>query len=172
MNKYKYILNQNHNLPLLGYSAIIGLAAGLVTSLYRIVLTYLEEYSFMAYGFIHNHPLLILPAFIVLGGMGYGVGILIKKYKMSSGSGIPQIKGILTGYFKVSWLGTLIAKFVGGSAAMAAGLSLGREGPSIQIGASLGQGIGGKLVKNNNDRRILIASGASAGLAAAFNAPL
>ncbi|MCL2826487.1 MAG: chloride channel protein [Eggerthellaceae bacterium] len=163
---------QKHNLPLLGYAAVIGLAAGLVTSLYRFILTYLETFSIAAYGYISQHAALILPAFIVLAAMGLGTGALIKKYRMASGSGIPQIKGVLTGYLKANWLSTLIAKFVGGAVAMAAGLSLGREGPSIQIGASVAAGIGNKLVKNESDRRILMASGASAGLSAAFNAPL
>lgn len=55
---------------------------------------------------------------------------------------------------------------------MLGGLSLGREGPSVQLGASMGQMVGEKLAQTERHRRILIASGASAGLAAAFNAPL
>jgi len=159
-------------LPLLGYSAIIGLAAGLVATMYRFVLTYLEEYSVKAYGYVSDHILLIVPAFALLALAGYGIGILIDKHRMLSGSGIPQVKGILMGYFKMNWLSTMVGKFFGGCVSMLAGLSLGREGPSIQIGASMAQGISDKMAATDEEKSILVASGASAGLAAAFNAPL
>ena len=55
---------------------------------------------------------------------------------------------------------------------MFAGLSLGREGPSVQLGASMGQMVSSRLAETERHKRILIASGASAGLSAAFNAPL
>jgi H+/Cl- antiporter ClcA len=91
---------------------------------------------------------------------------------MISGSGIPQVKGVIMGYFKNNWLSTLIAKFFGGAVSILAGLSLGREGPSIQLGACVAQGVGDKLAASRTEKKVLIASGASAGLAAAFNAPL
>jgi len=159
-------------LPLLGYSAVIGLAAGLVTTLYRFALTHLEEYSVKAYGYVSDHILLIIPTFALLALAGYGTGILIDKNRMLSGSGIPQVKGVLMGYFKVNWLSTMIGKFFGGCVSMLAGLSLGREGPSIQIGASMAQGVSDKMAVTDEEKSILVASGASAGLAAAFNAPL
>ena len=56
--------------------------------------------------------------------------------------------------------------------AVGAGLSLGREGPSIQLGAAIGQGFSRTLGRLRIEERYLITSGASAGLAAAFNAPL
>lgn len=110
--------------------------------------------------------------FIALGTAGYITGILINKFKMIGGSGIPQVKGIILGYFKNNWLGTLIAKFLGGIISITAGLSLGREGPSIQIGSCVAEGVGNKLASSRQEKKILMASGASAGLAAAFNAPL
>ena len=172
INDYKNLLSDSAKFPLLGYSAVIGVAAGLVASLFRLVLIYMEDWSIEAYSFISGHTILVPPAFILLAVMGYLTGVMLKRYKMAGGSGIPQIKGILMGYFKMGWLSTLIAKFVGGAGAMLAGLSLGREGPSIQLGAAVAQGIGGRLAKSDHEKRILIASGACAGLAAAFNAPL
>ena len=59
-----------------------------------------------------------------------------------------------------------------GALGILAGLSLGREGPSIQLGACVAQGLGDKISDTRAERKILIASGAGAGLAAAFNAPL
>jgi H+/Cl- antiporter ClcA len=172
INDYKSLLAGNSRLPLLGYSALVGLGAGLAASLFRLLLTYMEELSLNAYGYIASHAALIPLAFVALAAMGYATGLLLKKFKMIGGSGIPQVKGILTGYFKIGWIGSLLAKFFGGAVSMLAGLSLGREGPSIQIGAAAAQGIGEKLAKTDYEKRILIASGAGAGLSAAFNAPL
>lgn len=70
------------------------------------------------------------------------------------------------------WFFTLIKKFIGGVIAIFAGLSLGRGGPSIHLGACVAEGLGNKIGKNSMQRKILVASGASAGLAATFNVPI
>ena len=63
---------------------------------------------------------------------------MCKKEPMISGSGIPQVEGILTRKLKMNWLRVLFYKFVGGLICLCAGLSIGREGPSVQMGACVG----------------------------------
>jgi H+/Cl- antiporter ClcA len=172
-NNYKAVVNSDSkSLHTLYKSILVGLLVGIIISAYRLTLIGAEELSFRLYTYLRNHLVLMPIAFVVLGGAGYFVGILVSKYNMISGSGIPQVKGIIMGYFKSSWLGTLIAKFIGGAVSISGGLSLGREGPSIQLGACVAQGVGDKLAASRTEKKVLIASGASAGLAAAFNAPL
>lgn len=65
-----------------------------------------------------------------------------------------------------------LGKITAGALGIGAGLSLGREGPSIQIGAVAAQGLSRLMGRTRMEERYLITSGASAGLAAAFNAPL
>ena len=91
---------------------------------------------------------------------------------MISGSGIPQVEGILTRNLKINWFSVLMYKFVGGLICLCAGLSVGREGPSVQMGACIGEGVSKNLKNLDNEEKYLITSGASAGLSAAFNAPL
>ncbi len=172
-NNYKSAVNMDAaRLQILYKSILVGLLSGVATCLYRLLLMKAEVLSFMAYDYFRAHLLLIPLLFIVLGTGGYITGLLINKFKMIGGSGIPQVKGIILGYFKDNWLGTLIAKFLGGIISITAGLSLGREGPSIQIGSCVAEGVGNKLASSRQEKKILMASGASAGLAAAFNAPL
>ena len=91
---------------------------------------------------------------------------------MAAGSGIPQVKGALLGLIKMRWFHIMWVKLTAGIIGIGAGLSLGREGPSIQLGAVAAQGVSRLLGRTRMEERYLMTSGASAGLAAAFNAPL
>ena len=82
------------------------------------------------------------------------------------------MKGVILGFFKMKWFRILWVKITAGALGIGAGLSLGREGPSIQIGAVAAQGLSRLMGRTRMEERYLITSGASAGLAAAFNAPL
>lgn len=174
-NNYK-VLTDNYfqNILIVLKSLLVGVIAGGVVVLYRIVLKYSEQFAFLMYDFLRSHLALFPVALIILCLAGYFTGYLVSKNKMISGSGIPQLEGIMKGYFRnrKSWLHTLCTKFLGGAICIAGGLSLGREGPSIQLGACVAEGMGKQIGKGRHERRILMAGGASAGLAAAFNAPL
>jgi H+/Cl- antiporter ClcA len=174
-NNYKVLTdNYSQNIVIVLKSLIVGVIAGGVVILYRIALKQAEQFAFSMYDFLRGNLIFLPVAVIALCLAGYFAGYLVSKNKMISGSGIPQLEGIMKGYFKKrkSWLHTLCCKFVGGAICIAGGLSLGREGPSIQLGACAAEGLGKKLGKGRFERRILMAGGASAGLAAAFNAPL
>ena len=172
-NNYLKELNmEGQRISIIWKSALIGGAVALIVIAYRIVLGQMETLSFQIYGYVKNNPALLPAILIALAITGYGVGTLVKKNRAISGSGIPQVKGIILGYFNINWLNTLWSKFIGGALSVLAGLSVGREGPSIQLGACVAEGLGNKLCDTHTERKYMIASGAGAGLAAAFNAPL
>ena len=93
---------------------------------------------------------------------------LTRSEKDIKGSGIPQVEAELKGLMTLNWWGVLWKKYILGILAIASGLMLGREGPSIQLGAVGGKGISKWLKSSPVEERSLIASGAAAGLAAAF----
>ncbi|MFI3168439.1 MAG: ClC family H(+)/Cl(-) exchange transporter [Faecalibacterium sp.] len=163
---------EQRNVKIILISALIGVLAGLVSVLYRLMLSGAETLSYAMYDYVRGHLFLVPLLFIGLTALGLGIGALTRKYPLISGSGIPQLKAQITGYIGGRWCSTLFAKLIGGSAAIVAGLSLGREGPSIQLGACVADGIANKMTDDAAEKRIYLASGASAGLAAAFNAPL
>ena len=124
------------------------------------------------YAWLAQHPAWILPWFLVLIFIGLLLYWIVKRDGMTSGSGIPQIKGILLGRMDMNWARVLLLKFFGAVLGIGAGLSLGREGPSVQLGACLGQGLGRLTHRSYAESHYLLTAGAGAGLAAAFNAPL
>ncbi|KAI8453338.1 chloride channel [Phakopsora pachyrhizi] len=93
------------------------------------------------------------------------------------GSGIPEIKCILSGFVIVGYLGarTLIVKSVGLALVVASGLSLGKEGPFVHIGSCIGNlfvRMFPKFNRNEGKRREILSSACAAGVSAAFGAPI
>ena len=150
----------------------VGIITGLLIVLYRYSLEKTGVFVTSIYKVISIKPILILPWIIALIIIGYIVGLMVKHEPMISGSGIPQVEGVLLRKLNMKWWRVIIGKFIGGILSIGSGLSLGREGPSVQIGAAVGQGFSEVFKRVKIEEKYLITSGASAGLAAAFNAPL
>jgi H+/Cl- antiporter ClcA len=152
---------------------LVGLFAGLTVVFYRYMLDRAGAFRENVYVFLKTHgPWPILLWFLVLAAVGIIIGLLVKKEPLISGSGIPQVEGVLMREIKMNWLRVILGKLLGGILSIGAGLSLGREGPSIQIGASAGLGFSRISKRQSMEEKYLITCGAGAGLAAAFGAPL
>ena len=164
--------SENLKFKLILESTIIGAVVGVMIVLHRILLGKVTNLFMWFYSNSKGNFLNIILLFLILILSGYIVGIMVKKVPLISGSGIPQVEGILMKKLKGSWFKVLINKFTGGLIALGAGLSLGREGPSVQMGASIGEGFAKIFKRVSVEERYLITSGASAGLSAAFNAPI
>lgn len=169
-----YTIKRANRLPviLIGEALLVGAAGGLVVLLYRLALTFAGDALDQILAFIDGSPLRIAGWFAVLVLLALIVGKLVKWEPMISGSGIPQVEGEILGKLSENWKRVLPAKFLGGFLCLLGGLSLGREGPSIQLGAMTGQGVSRLLDRGKTEEKYLMTCGASAGLAAAFHAPL
>jgi CIC family chloride channel protein len=100
-------------------------------------------------------------------------GLLVFRYAPeTSGSGIPHLKAVLHRLRDLSWCRVLAVKLSSGVLAIGSGLALGREGPTVQMGGAVADGVARAMRLAPQDRLVLTAAGAGAGLAAAFNAPL
>ncbi|MGG7177300.1 ClC family H(+)/Cl(-) exchange transporter [Clostridium paraputrificum] len=153
-------------------SLLIGIIVGGIIVLNRLLINKLTPYFMKLYKGVEGNVFDYIKVFGILVLVGLFVGFLVKREPMISGSGIPQVEGILMKSLSINWLKVLIYKFVGGTLSLATGLSVGREGPSVQIGAAVGQGFSKVCRRINIEEKFLITSGASAGLSAAFNAPI
>lgn len=151
---------------------VVGCVSGIVVSLFRLLIGFISAKVVNYYELSHEQPSLLI---LILGMTLFivvAIGFLIKSDSDIKGSGIPHVEGELKGLLHPDWWSVLWKKFVGGVLAISMGFMLGREGPSIQLGAMAGKGVAQSLKAERMEKRVLIASGAAAGLSAAFNAPI
>jgi CIC family chloride channel protein len=109
--------------------------------------------------------------FPVVGSLGVGF-LLYRYFPNARGSGVPQTKAALFAREGRITLRTVLGKFFCTSATLASGIPLGREGPSVQVGAGIASVLGRFLGLRSEQVKNLIPVGAAAAIAAAFNTPL
>lgn len=159
-------------LKMLCKAIFVGVLSGAVVGSFRLLIEKSQGFWRQTFILSHKDPkylLLIVIAFLIIGAIA---GYLVKQQPHAGGSGIPEVELQLQGKLHLNWWSILWRKFIGGILAIGTGLFLGREGPSIQLGSSIGQGVANKLKTSRGDARVLLATGAASGLAAAFDAPL
>ncbi|MDZ8050910.1 MAG: chloride channel protein [Aulosira sp. ZfuVER01] len=150
-------------------ASVIGLVAALSAVLLKVGSGWLGTWR------VHSSHL--LPAWLALPlvGMGFGflAGWLVQRFAPeASGSGIPQVKATLANVpMTLSWRVAAV-KLISAIIALGSGITLGRQGPTVQVGAGLAAGMSRWVPTSPDHRRQMIAAGAGAGLAAAFNAPI
>ena len=150
----------------------VGVLTGLTVSFFRLSLQKAESFRGSVLRGIENEMIGLMWALLLLAAAYVIVWFCSRKVPLCGGSGIPQVKGELLGKMEQNWWQVLLAKYFGGVAAIGAGLSLGREGPSIQLGAMVGKGFSRLTGKLRTEEKLLMTCGAGAGLSGAFCAPL
>lgn len=165
---------EQHKLPVLTCSIVVGLLAGLLGTLFQLAIGWAEAglKALQGQSLAAGLPGWLLPA---AGSalLAWGAIKLVRYLAPeAAGSGIHEIEGALAGLRPVRWARVLPAKFFGGIMSLSAGLVLGREGPTVQMGGNVGALVGRSFRMRDDEIHILLAAGAGAGIAAAFNAPL
>jgi len=156
-------------------SCVVGILAGLVGTYFEVAVHFITETrTDWLKDEIGSYLPLWLAAFLISAAFAFIGYFLVHRFAPeAAGSGIPEIEGAMDGMRPVRWWRVLPVKFFGGMGALGSGMVLGREGPTVQMGGSIGRMVTDIFrVKDDDSRHSLLASGAAGGLAAAFNAPL
>lgn len=154
-------------------AAVCGLATGVVGAAFHLAVDALIQWpSWLVARLGHGALAIAAAAAIAAVAMVAAFYLTRRIAPEAAGSGVQEIEGAMEGLRKVRWRRVLPVKFVGGVLALSSGLVAGREGPTIHMGASIAQAISERLKLSETELRGLLAAGAAAGLAAAFNAPL
>ncbi len=155
-------------------AALVGILAGLIGGAFHVLLDGAEEGRQVLRSALAGAP---VPGWLILMALGPMVLIpamwLVRRFAPeTAGSGIQEVEAILAGHKYLNWRRVLPVKFVAGALAVGSGLVLGREGPTVHMGAALGKMASDWGRLDARQTKALISAGAAAGLAAAFNAPL
>ncbi len=152
----------------------VGLITGLIVSIFRWIIDHTMQFLYFIYPKMVAQPLWLVPYVILMIIISLVLGKITKPYLSEViGSGVPQVEAVYLGENKMPWWPILWRKFVGGLLAICPGLMLGREGPCIEMGAMVGQGLAEKTFKLDSEQSTeLLECGVAAGLSAAFSAPM
>lgn len=170
--KKNWSLFAHNALNMFCMSVLTGLFAGVVVTFYNILMSLGENTSAKLYSLLLENPAFIPLLFVGLAAGAVVIGTLVRMVPMIRGSGIPQIEGAARGVIRFKWYVTMCSMFAASLACVFMGYPAGAEGPSLEIGGCCGGAVGTLLKRNQMVKRLQIASGASAGLAVAFNAPI
>jgi chloride channel protein, CIC family len=153
---------------------VVGALAGVVGAAYRLSLEAADRLRSDVVAFAQNEGLLGFALLVAIcAAAAFIAAWMVRRFSPhASGSGIPHVEAVLRGMAAPAGFVLLPVKFIGGVLAIGSGLALGREGPSVQIGAVIGHLVGVASGRGWPDCRALLAAGAGAGLATAFNAPM
>lgn len=163
------------NVSFLFYSVAIGIIAAVGALVFRALIEFFQgtfwpdETTFLQQ--VKAAPFWLKILVPSLGGLA--AGIFIHRWvPEAKGPGVPEVIAAVTNRqsiirHRVTFLKALVTSLLIGS-----GASVGREGPIVQIGASAGSSIAQLFNLDPDMRRVCLASGAAAGIAATFNAPI
>jgi CIC family chloride channel protein len=153
---------------------VVGAASGLLGAVFRLALEQADRLRNVGLVWAHGHALVgfLLVIGVAAAATGFAAWLVRRYSPQASGSGIPHVEAVLNEELPQAPFRLIPVKFLGGLLAIGTGLALGREGPSVQMGASMAHLLGVVFRRNWPDCRMLLAAGAGAGLATAFNAPI
>lgn len=162
--------------PIVLFGLIIGAFVGLFVWSYGWVAEFLMDKSVELYSLAAANPVYVPLVFLALVLIGIIIYHVQKYVPETRGSGVPRTEGVIRGFLTFRWLRTVVGTIVNSFLVYISGLPLGSEGPSIQLGGALGQGINSlsrPFIKRDHAwERYNVVGGASAAFATAFRAPL
>lgn len=170
--KTGYFLQEIARSKIILQAILVGLISGLLVVLFKVCI---NKLFMVIQNFISQfdviHKLLIFPLITTLGGLVSGI-LVFKFAPETKGSGIPFVKMVMARMGNITRVRSIVVKFLAGVAGIGTGLSLGREGPSVQLGAGAGALVSKIFKITGSNQEKLIASGAGSAIGATFNAPI
>jgi H+/Cl- antiporter ClcA len=152
-------------------SAITGIFTGTVIFLFKFISEKIISFSGYIYLSVRENPLLLPLLFIGLIILALLAFFFIKTEPDAKGGGIPTSLIFIRGQKSLKPIRNLIFVFLSSLATYLAGIPLGNEGPSVQMGCAVGNATA-KLTQNKPWTRYIMSGGASAGFASATGSVL
>ncbi|MDD4316854.1 MAG: chloride channel protein, partial [Clostridia bacterium] len=159
--------------PGLLLSGLAGIFTGAVVFFYRFAAHSLLEFTQRVYAFVGSNAVHLPWFFAALAALAVLTALTLKFVPEAGGGGMAKAAGILRGLITFKWLRMLVGSIVASLLGFFAGLPLGSEGPSLQIGAAMGAGTH-RLAANKKPewKKYIMTASASAGFGVVTGAPL
>jgi CIC family chloride channel protein len=172
-SEHRQIADERRSLFSLAATAfIVGAATGCIGAIFRLLLTRGDRLRDAMITWAHGHA--VWGFLVVVGACAVATLVaawMVRQFSPhASGSGIPHVEAVLHEEISPAPFALVPVKFLGGLLAIGSGLALGREGPTVQMGAGIAVSAARVCRLCWADARVLLAAGAGAGLATAFNA--
>ena len=159
-------------LPVVGLCGLSGVIVGLFVGFFNYGIKWIITWSKQIYLYVAEH-LAFLPLLLLgLGVLAVAMAYIHKWAPETRGSGVPQTEGMMRGIVGFKPFRMIVGMISGSVISFFAGLPLGTEGPSLQLGASSSQAVSNLFKSKLAWQRYIISAGAGAGFAVAFSAPL
>ncbi len=153
-------------------TVILSLCSGLLAVSFMLLINFIFEQTFLSLS-LRPQKVFLLSSLAVVLITSVLSGLLLRFFSPeAAGSGVPQVKAAYWKEMGQINLRAGVVKYMAGALSIGGGTSLGREGPSVFLGAAVSTNISGFFEVNRRQRRGPNVIGASSALAAAFNAPL
>ena len=168
------VLNGLDLIRLAVIAVVSGVLAGLFGATFRACLLGADTVRGDVLTWAHQWPLLgwLIPAGVAAGLVTLAAWLVQRFAPIAAGSGVQHVEAVMRGEAEPAPLAVVPVKFVGGILAIGSGLGLGREGPSVQAGATIGAWIAHRCRLPDDGVRIMQSAVAGASLGVAFNTPL
>ena len=154
-------------------SLLTGAAIGLVIGCFRVALQHMNTARTDTITWAHQWPVpgFVLVCATVAATTAFAAWLVQRSGQPAAGSGIPHVEAVIEGKLPAAPLLLLPIKFMGGLLAIGGGLALGREGPSVQMGANLAQFWGSIFRLPTTDRIALFRIGCGCRAGRGFQRP-
>ena len=173
MKSFKNTQKRSKLIPYILFPMAVGVLSGILIFLFKIASADVMHRSEQIYAFVRQNPAylpLLIPGAAAVGA----VSALILKYaRECRGGGIPTAVASIRGLIPLKWIQGIFVLFGSALLTYLAGVPLGNEGPSVQMGTAVGKGSARLTGKNKEAwERYLMTGGACSGFAIATGAPL
>ena len=173
MNKEIGLRFRDKLLPMLVFPAVVGILTGVLVFVFKIASSFVMHKSAEVYSWVRENPEYFPLLLLGVCAIGFASAMLLRSAKECRGGGIPTAVASIRGLIPMKWAQGIFALFTSALLTYTAGVPLGNEGPSVQMGAAAGKGATGMFGKKNRAwERYNMTGGACSGFAIATGSPL
>ena len=174
MEKYHSHYIKNLLLPCVIFSVLTGVFSSVVILAFKVAAGYAVELSESAYDAVRQNPVWLPLLILGSAALGLLVSLIISYSHSCRGGGIPTSIAAIRGIMNLECIKSIFLLPVSALITFIAGVPLGTEGPCVQMGTAVGDGViravGGEKYKGW--RRYMMTGGASSGFALATGSPI